>query len=82
MKSWKTTISGAVTAITAFIVFSPQLFAHWPVAIEVAKFVAAGGLAAIGLSAKDSNVTGGTKLNTEPASDAEQLKASAQKASQ
>jgi hypothetical protein len=38
------------------VLFSPQYFPPW--AIDAAKYIMAGGLLALGLSAKDSNVTG------------------------
>jgi hypothetical protein len=61
VKNWKTTATGLISAVAGFIAVSPGLFAKWPVVIEVGKYIAAGGLAAFAISAKDNNVTGGTK---------------------
>lgn len=74
MKNWKTTLSGLVSAAAAFVALSPQLFIRWPWAVELAKFISVGGLASLGLAAKDKNVTGGTILNNPPAETATQLK--------
>jgi len=57
--SWKTTVLGILTAFFAFVVFDPQYFPLW--LLSLAKFAAAGGLAGLGLVAKDHNMTGGTK---------------------
>ena len=54
MKNWKTTVSAVVAALFAFVLFSPEYFAHWPWLISLAKFGCAGGLAGLGLAAKDS----------------------------
>lgn len=64
--NWKTSLSGIMSALFAFVAFSPDTFAKWPWIIELAKFATVGGLAAMGFSAKDSNVTGGTKANNPP----------------
>jgi hypothetical protein len=53
MTNWKTTVTAIVTAVAGFVLFSPQYFPPW--AIDVAKYVMLGGLAAFGLTAKDSN---------------------------
>jgi hypothetical protein len=58
MKNWKTSVISIITALLAFVAFDPQWFPLWMV--SVAKFAALGGLAGLGLLAKDSNVTGGT----------------------
>jgi ATP/ADP translocase len=64
--SWKTTISGIVSAFMSFILFSHVLrMIEWPQwALAVAMFALAGGLLSFGISAKDYNVTGtgGKKL--------------------
>lgn len=55
MKNWKTTLSGAVSAIAAFIAAYPHHFGgEGTLVVDVAKFVAIGGLAFMGLSASDS----------------------------
>ena len=51
MKNWKTTTTGLVTAFFGFVLFSPQYFPPW--VIDVAKYAVVGGLAGIGLLAKD-----------------------------
>ena len=56
MKNWKTTLFGLVAAAAGFVLFSPDLFARWPWIVAVAKYVTVGGLAGIGISAKDSTV--------------------------
>ncbi len=61
MKSYKTTIFAIITAAFGFILFAPEYFQSVPWLIDLAKFGAAGGLVAFGLSAKDNNVTGGSK---------------------
>jgi hypothetical protein len=53
MRNWKTSLAGCVTALAAFVAFSPALFARWPWVAEVAKFTIAGGFASMGLAAKD-----------------------------
>ena len=53
MKNLKTTISGLVAAAAGFVTFSPDLFAKWPWIIAVSKYVMIGGLASMGLAAKD-----------------------------
>jgi hypothetical protein len=58
----KTTISAAVSAAASFVLFAsqPPLSIHFPQWIAaVAMFAAVGGLAALGINAKDSHVTGG-----------------------
>ena len=62
MGSWKTTLSGLVTAGAGFIVANPELFANHPAILKFAMYVMVGGLASIGIFAKDSNKTGGTSL--------------------
>ena len=68
MKNWKTTASSAVSAASAFVLFASQThmmaFPSWATAI--ATFTMAGGLAAFGIAAKDSQTTGGT--NGQPSS--------------
>lgn len=61
MASWKTTVAGALGAVCIYLVGVgpqlPQTRGQWVV------FIAGATLAALGLTAKDSNVTGGTKPN-------------------
>jgi hypothetical protein len=59
--SWQPTVAAIITAFFGFVLFSPELFADFPWLIAIAKYGAAGGLVALGLSAKQYNVTGGTK---------------------
>lgn len=54
--SWKTTVCGVLAAVAAFVAASPETFAAWPWLIVLAKFAMAGGLAGIGIVAKDYNV--------------------------
>jgi hypothetical protein len=61
--SWKTTVLGLISAAATFIVANPDMFSKWPWLRTVAVFVMTGGLAGLGLTAKDSSVTGGTKAN-------------------
>jgi hypothetical protein len=65
----KTTISGILTAAASFVLFASQLnlmmFPKW--AIAVAMFAQVGGLASMGITAKDYNATGGTKPMTQEA---------------
>ena len=69
MKSWKTTLTSAISAGAAFVLFAQQLnyiaFPKW--AMAIAMFTMAGGLAGLGVTAKDSNVTGGTVAATPEA---------------
>ena len=52
--NWRTTTAGLITAAACFIVSSPELFTHWPWVAALAKFVATGGLATLGILAADS----------------------------
>lgn len=55
MRNWKTTLSGSVCAIAAFIAAYPTHFGgEGTLAVDVAKFVTVGGLAFMGLFASDS----------------------------
>ena len=62
ISSWKTTLAGLAAAAASVVVSEPQDFPHW--AIVAAKIIMAGGIAGLGLVAKDSNVTGGSVANT------------------
>ena len=65
----KTTLSGLLTAAASFVLFAAQLnlmmFPKW--AIAIAMFAQVGGLASMGITAKDYNATGGTKPMTQEA---------------
>ena len=57
--NWKTSAIGLISAFFAFVNYKPQYFPHF--LQDIAMFVVIGGLAGLGLTAKDYNVTGGTK---------------------
>ncbi len=54
--SWKSAIAGGISALAAFVLFSPSYFPPW--AVDLAKVAMVGGLAAFGIVAKDYNVSG------------------------
>lgn len=54
--SWRTSAISAATAICGFVACSPQLFVHYPILIEVAKYASLGGFVTFGINAKDSAV--------------------------
>lgn len=60
VKNWKTTTVGVIISFTGFVSFSPDTFggSNTPF-VQVCKYVTSGGLAALGISSKDYNVTGG-----------------------
>ena len=61
VKNWKTTSVGIVLAITGFIAFSPKNFGgDQAIIVELSKYIHMGGLAALGIVAKDYNVSGGS----------------------
>lgn len=67
MRSWKTTLSGAVSAAASFVVVLSTQGVKMPQWLPLtAAFVLAGGLASLGISGKDYNVTGS---NTPPSKD-------------
>jgi hypothetical protein len=70
MGSWKTSLTGFISAAAGFVAFSPQLFQKYPMVMELAKYIMIGGMASIGILAKDSQVTGGTKLQDGAVPDA------------
>jgi ABC-type uncharacterized transport system substrate-binding protein len=80
MTSWKTTVAGIVSAVAAIVAGNPGNFVKWPWLVTAAQFVVAGGLAAIGIAAKDSGVTGGDKLATGAVPDAQLHAAAANEA--
>ena len=51
MKNWKSTSIGLATAFFGFVLFSPQWFPPWTQ--DLAKYAMLGGLASLGLVAKD-----------------------------
>jgi hypothetical protein len=53
--SWHTTVAGIVTAAFGFVLFSPDLFEHWPWLIALAKYVTVGGLATMGIAGRDAD---------------------------
>jgi hypothetical protein len=53
MRNWKTTVSGLIAAACGFVVFSPELFVRWPFVVAIAKYATIGGLATLGVTAKD-----------------------------
>ena len=58
MRNWKTTAAGVIASASAFVVFSPELFTHWPLVVALAKFAAAGGLATLGIVGSDAKKGG------------------------
>ena len=68
--SWKTTLFGIITFVAGFIAMSPATFAKWPIVVELAKYIALGAGGAGLVAAKDSGVTGGTKLESGAVPDA------------
>ncbi len=62
LSSYKTTVMALISAGASFVLFSSQLhmitYPMW--AVAVAMFAQVGGLAALGIVAKDYNATGGT----------------------
>lgn len=62
MKNWKTTALGIISAGAGFVAYSPSLFGgESEPLVQVCKFINLGGLAGLGLVAKDWDVTGGRK---------------------
>ncbi len=60
-KNWKTMVCGLVAAFFSYVLFDPDTFHGMPWLVTLAKFAMVGGLAGLGLTAKDYNVTGGSK---------------------
>lgn len=63
MTNWKTTLSGLIAAGASFVIFGQQQgYIHPPAWLSgIAMFVTIGGFAALGVTSKDRDVTGGTK---------------------
>lgn len=60
IKNWKTTAIGITLSFTGFVAFTPDTFGGDKTAfVQVCKYVTSGGLAVLGITAKDFNVTGG-----------------------
>lgn len=53
MKNWKTTLAGLVAASATFLASSGTDLHVAPAVVLIAKFIAGGGLAALGILAKD-----------------------------
>lgn len=60
MRSWKTTTAATAAALAGFVIFANSQhlmqFPDWLVAVS--GYIQLGGLAALGISAKDYNVSG------------------------
>ena len=70
MRSWKTTVSGLISAAGMFVLFAsaPPYSVHFPVWVSaLAGFLAVGGMASLGINGKDSNVTGPTSASGDAA---------------
>lgn len=53
-RNWKTTSLGVFTAAAGFVAFSPDMFGGDHAAlVQMAKFISMGGLASLGIVAKD-----------------------------
>lgn len=58
--NWKTTVIGILLSFTGFVAFSPSTFGgEEAVFVQFCKYITSGGLAVLGISSKDFNVTGG-----------------------
>jgi hypothetical protein len=58
IRNWKTTTIGFVLCCSGFVAFSPSTFGgEQAPLVQVCKYITSGGLAALGITAKDSNVT-------------------------
>ena len=61
--SWRSTLTGCISAGGMFLAFAsaPPYNVHFPTwVMAIAGFMAVGGVASLGINAKDSGVTGGT----------------------
>jgi hypothetical protein len=54
LTNWKTSLAGVATAFFGFVLFSPECFTRRPVLIALSKYAIAGGLASMGILAKDA----------------------------
>ena len=62
VKNWKTTVAGLVLCCSGFVAFSPKTFGgEQAPLVQVCKYITSGGLAALGITAKDFNVSGKEK---------------------
>ena len=62
-KSWKSTVSAVISVAGLFVIFASgaPYNVHFPVWLSaLADFMALGGLAGLGINAKDAQVTGGS----------------------
>jgi hypothetical protein len=55
--SWKTTLTAAITAVAGFVLFSPELFADYPIVVQLSKYIGAGGMIAFGIVSRDNKVS-------------------------
>lgn len=53
MNNYKTTISALVSVVASFILFYPSLVNDNKLIIQICKFTTLGGLASLGIQAKD-----------------------------
>ena len=51
MRDWKTTAFSIVAAAAGFVMFKPDYFP--PIVVDMAAYIFAGGLAGLGLAARD-----------------------------
>lgn len=58
LKSWQPTAISLITAFFGFVAWKPIYFPPW--LVDVAGYIALGGLATLGFVTKQHNVTGGT----------------------
>lgn len=55
IKNYKTTISAIITAISLYVNMFHGDFAKYPLIVHIAQFVTLGGIASLGIVAKDSH---------------------------
>lgn len=59
LRNWKTTAIGLTLSFTGFVSFSPNRFGgNDALFVQLCKYTTSGGLATLGLCAKDFNVSG------------------------
>ena len=56
MRNWKTSVFALIAAAAGFVAMHPMYTAHYPIVNDIASYIMVGGLAGIGLAAKDSTV--------------------------